>query len=61
MTRSHCWKTRNEQINRFTKAVFFSSLPQTEMLQIYLYYIMMINVCNKNLSICSVLSEIFTK
>lgn len=31
------------------------------MLQIHLYYITMTNVCNKNLSICFVLSKALTK
>lgn len=33
MTGFHCWRTRNEQMKRFTKAVFFFNLLQTEMLQ----------------------------
>lgn len=31
------------------------------MLQIHLYYLMVTNVCNKNLSICFVLSKTLTK
>lgn len=33
MTRSHCWKTRNEQIKQIYKGCFFFSLPQMEMLK----------------------------